>query len=107
MLQLLLKLILAHYVSDFGLQSAAMVTGKGKHVPALPGGPGRFSWLTAHAAINAAGVYTATGCIRCTFVEFVLHTLIDYLKSEGKLSYGQDQWLHILCKLIYSWRNRK
>jgi hypothetical protein len=31
----------------------------------------------------------------------VLHAAIDHLKCEGRLSFHQDQWLHVACKLGY------
>ena len=35
------------------------------------------------------------------FAELVLHSLIDYAKSEGWISFTVDQALHWSCKLLY------
>lgn len=99
--ELFVALFLTHFITDFGLQSAAMAAGKTGDLPCGHDGPSRVDWLVAHCLINAAGVYLVTGLIWLTVIEFVLHMLIDWSKGEGWLNYRQDQGLHWLCKFLY------
>jgi hypothetical protein len=36
-------------------------------------------------------------------LEAALHALIDHAKCEERISFGQDQLLHIVCKAGYAW----
>ncbi len=98
-------LLMAHAVTDFPLQGPVMAKAKNRHtVPdnVLPGQtptPTWFYWLTAHALINAAGVYVVTQRIGLAVAEFVCHWCIDFLKCENVTNPHQDQALHLLCKV--------
>ena len=104
-------LLLAHAVTDFGLQSPWIAQAKSRHSgppssynPKLHG-PVRPIWfivMGAHAGINAAGVYVVTGSIVLTVMEFFFHYLIDFMKCEQKYNLYVDQSLHVWCKFMYA-----
>ena len=99
-----LKLIMAHALADFSLQTAAMGTFKNryyhftedmKHVPTWQ------YWMTAHALINVLLVWVVTGVCWLGLVETILHWLIDYIKCENLISAHKDQLLHLFTKIGY------
>lgn len=107
-LVLLFAFTIGHALSDFPLQGDFLSRGKNRHIapPALADGKGspKGLWvylLSAHCLIQAGSVWVISGVALLAFVEFVLHWLIDFWKCEGKTSFGQDQGLHILCKVVY------
>jgi hypothetical protein len=59
-------------------------------------------WLSAHALIHAGAVALITDSITFGMVEFALHWITDFLKSEGWFNVNVDQAIHIGCKLIYA-----
>ena len=98
-------LIAGHALADFVLQNEVMAMGKNRHSnihqqkgPNFPAWP---YWLGAHTLIHGAIVYLITQSLLLALLETLLHTLIDYLKCEGKLNFHQDQALHLLCKVGY------
>jgi hypothetical protein len=56
----------------------------------------------AHSAIQAGMVWLVTGKLWLAGIEFALHAGIDYTKSNGNISFNQDQACHLLCKLAYA-----
>lgn len=94
------RMVLAHYVCDFGLTTDWLALTK------VPGKPNWFHALTAHCAIQAAGVYWATGSITWAIVEFSAHWAIDYAKGREwfgtRFGFSIDQALHIGCKLAWA-----
>lgn len=94
MMEILIFLVVAHWVCDYPLQGEFLATAKQK-------GPLRFYHLVAHGGIQAGGVLLVTGSVGLALVECFLHTFIDELKVKGKTSFAVDQFLHILCKLAY------
>lgn len=93
---MILPLILFHYLADFGLQNDFIAKFKApKSAP--------FWWhvMTGHCAIHALGVLVATGSHAMAVCEFVAHFSIDCLKCTGRLSFNQDQALHIVCKFVW------
>lgn len=90
-----IKLVGAHYLGDFALQSDFMAVNKA---------PGRPYWgqvMFAHCVIHAFMVYLVTGSWRCAALELVSHFIIDVAKCTGWIGFNQDQALHILCKAAY------
>jgi hypothetical protein len=63
--------------------------------------------LGAHAIIHGAGVWVITGLWQLGVAEVVAHAVIDYAKTRGRITYHQDQALHVICKgfwaLIFWW----
>lgn len=102
---LLFLLIAGHALADFVLQTETMAMGKnrhsgiheekGQHFP-----PWQY-WLSAHTLIHGGIVFLITQSLILGLLETALHTVIDALKCEGKLSFHQDQALHMICKIVY------
>ncbi|MCG8601237.1 MAG: DUF3307 domain-containing protein [Verrucomicrobiales bacterium] len=107
-LALLFALIIGHAFADFPLQGDFLSRGKNRHTepPKLADGkssPGDL-WvylMTAHCLIHAGFVWVLTGSIFFGVAELILHWTIDALKCEGKTSFAVDQWLHVLCKVVF------
>ena len=98
-MNLLFFLVFAHCLADYALQNDFVAQGKNRNTPV-----GRAIWyivLPAHAMIHAGFVFLATYSLTLGFLELILHSIIDFSKCEGKLTFGQDQFLHIVCKVIY------
>src|SRR5262245_64246530 len=98
-------LLAAHALCDFVLQPEAMGNGKSRarqrRNPPPPGFPAWYVWLSAHALTHGGAVYLVTGAWYLGAIESVLHAGIDHLKCEVRISFNQDQALHLLCKLAY------
>ena len=106
-LELFFKMLIGHAVCDFALQSDAMGGGKNRHKKITQTKslqfPGWYYWMTAHALIHGGAVYLITANLVLGLIETVLHWIIDFCKCEGWIGVGQDQTLHILCKIGYCW----
>ena len=96
---LLCQLIIGHFFGDYVLQTDFMAKGKNHKAP-LPGIPWQ-QILIAHAAMHAGVVWYLTGDGVFAMPEFFLHTLIDYAKCDGRISFNIDQALHVICKAVY------
>ncbi len=89
-----LLLCAGHWLADYPLQSDFLVRAKVE-------GPLRAYHLIAHAGIHGAVVLLVTGSALLGLAEWVVHVVIDEAKIRGKISFAQDQALHLLCKLIW------
>ncbi|MCA9268776.1 MAG: DUF3307 domain-containing protein, partial [Planctomycetales bacterium] len=89
----------AHCFFDYAGQGDFMSNAKNQEKP-IPGVPAA-TVMWSHAAIQGAAVAYITGIWLLFFFEAVCHYLIDRSKCAGKMSFNQDQALHILCKLIW------
>ncbi len=98
-------LIAGHALADFVLQSDVMAAAKSRHGAIHKRKSKHFPpwqyWLGAHTLIHGGIVLLITESLLLGLIETCLHTVIDFLKCEGKLSFHQDQALHLLCKVIY------
>lgn len=104
---MLFRLLVAHALADFSLQTDAMAKGKNrnfrpdyvpegqKYVPCWP------YWLTAHALIAGGGVYWATGNLLCGVLEVVIHWFADYAKCDNRTGPNLDQGIHLVARLGY------
>lgn len=108
MLTLFLLMAFVHFLADYPLQGDFLAKFKNRYNPdlhadyrAAMGLPSANAALMAHAGIHALGVYLITQSILLACVEWVLHAAIDDAKCRGKLTFNQDQALHIGCKLLY------
>ena len=59
--------------------------------------------MFAHTTLHAAAVWIVTGMWTLAVFELVVHWITDDLKCGGKLTFNQDQLIHILCKAIYAY----
>lgn len=94
-----------HAIADYPLQGDFLARAKSR-AAAIPGVPW-FQALVAHALIHAGGVWLITGSAWLGLAELLAHALIDDAKCMGRLSFNQDQLLHVACKagwaLIAMW----
>jgi hypothetical protein len=100
MIVLFLKLAVGHFLCDYPLQGDFLAAAKNHRKP-IPGVPW-YQALMAHSAIQAGMVWLVTGKLWIAGIEFVMHALIDYTKSDGRISFSADQILHLLCKVTYA-----
>lgn len=96
---MLAKLIIGHWLMDYPLQGDFLAKAKNHKTP-IAGVPW-YHALVAHAGLQAGMVWIVTGSKFLGCCEFALHGAIDYLKNDERISYGQDQIAHILCKIGY------
>ena len=97
-LNLLILLVLAHFVCDFVLQSDRMAVEK------IPGCDYTLHWswwLGSHAATHGLAVALLTGIPLLGVMETLLHAIIDWLKIRDRFTLVFDQSLHLLCKLAW------
>ena len=98
MVEIIILLIAAHCLCDYPLQGDFMAQGKNRNTPV--GEKIWFMILPSHAAIHAGAVMLITGLPLAALLEFVSHTVIDFLKCEEKISFAQDQAAHIAVKAL-------
>lgn len=98
MIELFFLLIAGHFVADYPLQGDFLARAKNRFnpVPQVPW----YQAMTAHCAVHAGAVFLITGLWWAALIEFICHFAIDDTKCAGKLTYNQDQFLHILTKLL-------
>lgn len=99
-MSLFIKLLIGHFLADYPLQGDFLSKAK-NHKNPLPSVPW-YQALFAHSALQAGAVWLITGSYWFAGAELVLHFLIDWMKSEGILTFNQDQAAHVLCKVIYA-----
>lgn len=93
-------LLFGHALADFALQGDFLAQAKNRHTDV-----GKTIWpwaLFAHSMIHAGFVALVTGNIWVGFAELLIHAYVDYRKCGNKLSFKEDQQLHILCKVIWA-----
>lgn len=99
-LRLFATLLFAHFLADFPLQGDFLSKAKNRYAPFVGVPP--MMCMFAHVFIQAFGVYIVTGSAFLAMLEFVFHFLIDDSKCSGAITFGQDQLIHILCKLMWT-----
>lgn len=95
-------MLAGHAVADYPLQGDWLSKAKNHKLDLVPG---EVIWpmaLMSHSAIHGGFVYLVTGSFLLAGLEFVAHSVIDYLKCDGKLSYNEDQALHLACKGVWA-----
>lgn len=100
MISTLFWLIVLHAICDYPLQGDFLAKAKNRAAP-ISGVPW-WQALGAHAAIHAGAVMLITGVIWLALLEFLAHCLIDDAKCRGRLSFNQDQGLHLACKVAWA-----
>lgn len=99
-LRVLLLLIVAHFLCDYPLQGDFLARGK-NHKNPIPGVPW-WQCMIAHAAIQGGAVGVITGSFLCGLAEFIMHFATDVTKSQGLISFNQDQLCHVVHKCCYA-----
>ena len=100
-MNILLGLIAGHFISDYVLQTDAIATGKNRHLDKAKFGVNWLYWMTAHTMIHGVAVYLVTGSTILGVAETVAHWMIDFGKCEGWYDLHADQFLHLICKLLW------
>jgi hypothetical protein len=99
LLHMLFWLLVAHCFADYAGQGDFLANAKNRNTAV-----GKQFWvwgLPSHALIHAGFVTAITGSYMLGLIEFLAHGVIDSLKCDNKISYHQDQFLHVMCKVIY------
>lgn len=102
MFSVLVLMILAHYVADFGFQTEFMATMKGKVHSDAHGIHSLVAHACIHGATTAAALIVAgLPWLAPVFMIVVAHGVIDYFKSNHN-SFGVhvDQTLHMVSIFV-------
>lgn len=94
LLGLLILLLAGHWLADYPLQGDFLAKAK-------KDGPLRGYHLIAHSGIHAGAVFLITNSVALSLIEWIAHTFIDELKVRNRITFAQDQALHIGFKLLY------
>lgn len=97
-MDVLLVLLMAHWVGDFGLQSDRMAVEK---VPGFDATLPWYWWLLGHGATHGLLVALITGKAWLGVLELIAHAGIDWCKGRYGFRLIFDQLLHVLCKCIW------
>jgi hypothetical protein len=92
-------LIVGHALADYPLQGDFLAKAK-NHTAPLPGMPW-YQALLMHSIIHAGFVGVITQSLWLGLAELVIHAATDYAKCAGKISFNQDQAIHIICKAVW------
>lgn len=95
----LFTMIAAHAVADYPLQGDFLSKAKNRANP-IPGVPW-YHGLGAHALIHGLAVGLVTGSTKLAIAETVIHAITDDAKCNGKLTFDQDQAIHVGCKVLW------
>lgn len=99
----LFYLIGAHFVFDFPLQGADTAMEKNNNSKSqLQAIVPWYYWMTAHCFMQAIPVAMITGSVALGLAEFVVHFVTDFAKCNRYLTLGQDQAIHIACKILWA-----
>jgi len=96
----LFAMIGAHALADYPLQGDFLAKAKNRTAP-IPGVPW-YQALGAHAVIHGAAVAVITRSPVLGLAETAIHALTDDLKCRGRLSFNQDQAIHLACKVLWA-----
>lgn len=99
LLTLFALLVFGHALGDYPLQGDFLAKAKNRFAP-LPGIPW-FQAMAAHCTIHGGIVGVVTGSLWLGLAEALAHAMIDDLKCRGKITFNQDQSVHLGCKLIW------
>lgn len=97
-LNLMIMLVLGHFLADFPLQGDKMAVEK------CPGKDVTLNWrwwLSAHAGTHGFMVALLTGSPVLGLAEMVAHSLIDFGKCRFGYKLIVDQALHWACKIVW------
>lgn len=95
-----LAMIGAHALADYPLQGDFLAKGKIRNTP-IPGCPW-WQPLSTHAAIHGLFVGIVTKRPMLGAADAIIHAVTDDAKCQGRISYNQDQAIHIACKAVWA-----
>lgn len=96
---MLVALTGAHALADFAGQGDFMSKAKNSQAP-IEGVPWQ-TVLASHCAIHGAAVALITGLWWLALAEAVAHWLTDDAKCRGRISFNEDQAIHLVCKVLW------
>lgn len=99
-MKMLGALIVGHALADYPLQGDFLSKAKNRAAP-IPGVPW-YQALGAHAIIHGGLVALITGKASLGIAEAAIHAITDDLKCRGKLTFNQDQAIHLGCKVLWA-----
>ena len=94
-----IALLAAHFLFDWCLQGEFVSHAKNRKTP-LNGVPWYWA-MAAHSSIHGAAVAFISGLWWLFLPEMILHWITDDAKCHNKLTYDQDQIIHLLCKCLW------
>lgn len=97
---MLFYFVVGHFLADYPLQNDYLARSKNHKAP--EGNGVWYMTLPAHGFIHGGFVAVITGSVILGLAETILHSLIDYFKCDGKLSYQADQFLHLVYKVVWA-----
>jgi len=100
MLEIIFLMFFAHALADGTFQPERMSIGKHRYCNEKYN-PFWYQWLFSHAMTHGGFVYLATNNVSLGIAEFIAHSVIDFLKTEGWIGCKEDQVLHIFCKCAW------
>ena len=95
-IMLAVGLVAAHALADYPLQGDFLSRAKNRSAP-IAGVPW-WQALGAHSIIHGAAVAFLTGIAWLGLAEAVIHWITDDAKCRGRLTFNQDQAIHLACK---------
>ena len=98
--KLLALLVFAHALADYPLQGDFLSRAKNRAAP-IPGVPW-YQAMGAHVVMHGALVWLITGIWWLGVAELVIHFATDDAKCRGKLTFNQDQAIHLVCKVSWA-----
>lgn len=102
MLPALAWMLIGHALADYPLQGDWIAKAKNHTLQPVPGETIWPGVLACHAGIHAGAVMLATGSWALASCEFVAHAAIDHAKCAGRITYNQDQAMHVACKAAWA-----
>ncbi|WP_152045451.1 DUF3307 domain-containing protein [Aureimonas psammosilenae] len=98
----LLQMLALHALCDYPLQGDWLSKAKNHKLTLVPGEAIWPGALACHAGIHASAVWMVTQSWLLAAFELIAHSVIDYAKCDGRLSYNQDQAMHVGCKVTWA-----
>lgn len=106
-------LLFLHALADFTFQTNTMANGKNKKTALnnwLKLGRDKedfdkyvwLYWMTAHALIQGGLIGFMFGNWYIAIIEFVMHWIIDFLKTNNYTNIHHDQGMHLGLRIIYA-----
>ena len=92
-------LLAGHALADYPLQGDFLSKAKNR-TAAIPVVPWQQA-LGAHVIIHGAVVAFVTGIWWLFIAEAIAHWFTDDAKCRGRISFNQDQSIHLFCKVIW------